>query len=76
VLKGSVALDFRTTDRVVILDLPGQAQHLFKLRLAADPTPSREFSPWHLADRVAAPKPGEPARSEPNDTYAIRYRVL
>ena len=76
VLRGSVALDFRTTDRVMILDLPGQAQRLFKLRLAADPTPSDQFSPWHLADRVAAPKPGEPARSEPNDTFAIRYRVL
>src|SRR6202171_5583080 len=30
VLRGSVALEFRTTDRVVILNLPGQAQHLFK----------------------------------------------
>jgi hypothetical protein len=76
VLRGSVALEFRTTDRVVILDLPGQAQRLFKLRLAADPTPSGQFGPWHLADRVAPPKPGEPARSEPNDTFAIRYRVL
>jgi hypothetical protein len=76
VLRGSVALEFRTTDRVVILNLPGQAQHLFKLRLAASPTHSDQFGPWHLADRVASPGMTEPARAEPNDTYAIRYRVL
>src|SRR6202051_1366338 len=37
VLRGSVALEYRTTDRVVILDVPGQVQCQFKLRLAADP---------------------------------------
>jgi hypothetical protein len=75
ILKGSVTLDYRTTDRVVVLNLPGQAQRQFKLRLAASPTHSDQFSPWHLADRVASPS-GEAARSEPNDTFAIRYRVL
>src|SRR5713101_66164 len=35
VLKGSVVLDYRTTERFVILTLPGQAQYQFKLRLAA-----------------------------------------
>jgi hypothetical protein len=76
VLKGSVPLEFRTTDRVVILDVPGQLQCQFKLRLAADPTPSGEFGPWHLADRVAQPGKGEESRTEQNDAFAIRYRVL
>ena len=76
VLKGSVALDYRTTDRVVILNLPGQAPRLFRLRLAASPSHSDQFGPWHLADRVAAPKSGETPRSEPDDAFAIRYRVL
>jgi hypothetical protein len=76
VLKGSVALDFRTTDRVVILDLPGQAQRLFKLRLAASPSHSDQFGPWHLADGVAWPKSGETPRTQPDDAFAIRYRVL
>jgi hypothetical protein len=75
VLRGSVTLDYRTTDRVVVLNLPGQAQRQFKLRLAASPSHSDQFGPWHLADRVAAPV-GEPARTEPNDAFAIRYRVL
>jgi hypothetical protein len=76
VLKGSVALDYRTTDRVVILNLPGQTQCEFKLRLAANPSHSDQFGPWHLADRVASPGGGEESRSEQNDAFAIRYRVL
>ena len=76
VLKGSVALEYRTTDRVVILDVPGQIQCQFKLRLAADPSHSDEFGPWHLADRVNLPGKGEESRTEQNDAFAIRYRVL
>jgi hypothetical protein len=76
VLKGSVALDYRTTDRVVVVNLPGKAQCEFKLRLAASPSRSDQFGPWHLADRVAAPGKGEESRREQNDAFAIRYRVL
>jgi hypothetical protein len=76
VLRGSVALEYRTTDRVVILDVPGQVQCQFKLRLAADPSHSDEFGPWHLADRVVLPGKGEESRTEQNDAFAIRYRVL
>ncbi len=76
VLKGSVTLDYRTTDRVVVLNLPGQAQCEFKLRLAANPTRSDQFGPWHLADRVASPTTGEVAGTAPRDAFAIRYRVL
>lgn len=73
VLRGSVTLDYRTIDRVVVLNLPDQPQRQFKLRLPANPSHSDQFGPWHLADRVATPA-GEPAR-EPNDAFAIRYRV-
>jgi hypothetical protein len=75
VLRGSVRLDYHTTDRTVVLNLPGQAQRQFKLRLAASPSHSDQFGPWHLADRVGSPA-GEAARAEPNDAFAIRYRVL
>ena len=76
ILKGSVPLDFRTTDRVVVLNLPGQTQRLFKLRLAANPTSMQQFSPWHLADQVASASRTDPARGAPNDVFAIRYRVM
>ena len=74
VLRGSVPLDFRTTDRIVVLNLPGQPQRLFKLRLAASPSHSDQFGPWHLADRVAPIQANGP--TAPNDAFAIRYRVL
>jgi hypothetical protein len=76
VLRGSVPLDYRTTDRVVVLNLPGNAQCEFRLRLAANPSHSDQFGPWHLADRVASPSKGEETRAEQNDAFAIRYRVL
>jgi hypothetical protein len=76
VLRGSVPLEYRTKDRVVVLNLPGQAQCEFKLRLAASPSHSDQFGPWHLADRVASASKGEETRAEQNDAFAIRYRVL
>ncbi|MGA2290782.1 acriflavin resistance protein [Bradyrhizobium sp.] len=76
VLRGSVPLDYRTAERVVILNLPGQASCEFKLRLAASPSHSDQFGPWHLADRVVSPTGSEKTRAEQNDAFAIRYRVL
>src|ERR1700688_1719775 len=76
VLRGSVPLEYRTTDRVVVLNLPGNGQCEFRLRLAASPSRSDQFGPWHLADRVASPGKGDETRAEQNDAFAIRYRVL
>jgi len=76
VLRGSVTLDYRTTDRVVVLSLPGQAQCEFKLRLAANPSRSDQFGPWHLVDRIASPTTGEVSDTALHDAFAIRYRVL
>jgi len=74
VVRGVVTLDYRTTDRVVVLTLPGRAQCEFKLRLAAEPSHSEQFGPWHLADRVELAN--GPAQAGAHDAYAIRYRVL
>jgi hypothetical protein len=74
VVRGVVTLDYRTTDRVVVLTLPGRAQCEFKLRLAAEPSHSEQFGPWHLADRVELAN--GPAQAGAHDAYAIRYRAL
>jgi len=76
IITGSVPIEFRTTERVVVLNLPGQPQLQFKLRLAANPSHTDAFGPWHLADHVGASHSGGPQHSEPKDAYAIRYRVL
>jgi hypothetical protein len=70
-----VPLKFRTAQRVMIVNVPGEAPLIFKLRLAASPSHSTEFSPWHLVDQVSASaRAGKTART--NDGYAIRYRVI
>jgi hypothetical protein len=74
VLRGVVTLDYRTTERVVVLNLAGHSQAAFKLRLAAEPSRSEQFGPWHLADRVELA--GGPAEASAHNAFAIRYRVL
>jgi hypothetical protein len=76
VLRGLLRLDYRTTDRVVVVRLPGGAQCEFRLRLVADPSRSERFGPWHLADRVELPDASKPADKSAHDAFAIRYRVL
>ncbi|WP_312015942.1 acriflavin resistance protein [Bradyrhizobium sp. JYMT SZCCT0428] len=75
VLKGTVTLDYRTTERTVVLNLPGSAQTQFKLRLPASPTHSDKFGPWHLADGITLAK-GDAVTPETHNAFAIRYRVL
>lgn len=72
-LRGAVALNHRTADRVLVVSLPGKGTFEFRLRLPAEPHRSEQFGPWHLADRIASPLAGSVA---PQDAYAIRYRVL
>lgn len=74
ILKGTVTLDYRTTDRVVVINLSGDSQARFKLRLPASSTRSDRYGPWHTADGVTAAK-GD-ATPAIHDAFAIRYRVL
>ena len=81
VLRGAVALNHRTADRVLVVNLPGKGTFEFRLRLPAEPHRSEQsgaqfgpqFGPWHLADRIASPLASPAA---PQDAYMIRYRVL
>lgn len=72
-LRGAVALNHRTADRVLVVNLPGKGTFEFRLRLPAEPHRAEQFGPWHLADRIASPLAGPVA---PQDAYTIRYRVL
>ena len=75
ILRGTVTLDYRTTERMMVLNLPGQGQSTFRLRLPASPSHSGQFGPWHLADGIV-PANGGTVTSELHDAFAIRYRVL
>ena len=75
ILRGTVTLDYRTTERMMVLNLPGQGQSTFRLRLPASPSHSPQFGPWHLADGIV-PADGATVTSELHNAFAIRYRVL
>jgi cytochrome b561 len=75
ILRGTVPIEFRTAQRTLVLNMPGQPQRLFKIRLAANPSRSTEFSPWHLVDSTANAR-GERERAMVDDNFAIRYRVI
>lgn len=72
-LRGAVALNHRTADRVLVLNLPGKGTFEFRLRLPAEPHRTEQFGPWHLADRIVSPVAGAVVAQ---DAYRIRYRVL
>jgi hypothetical protein len=74
VLRGTVTLDYRTTERMMVLNLPGQGQSTFRLRLPATPSHSDQFGPWYLADGIV-PANGGTVTSELHNAFAIRYRV-
>ena len=68
IVRGTVTLDYRTTERVIVLNLPGQAQGTFRLRLPASPSHSGQFGPWHLADGNV-PANGGTVTSEIHDAF-------
>jgi hypothetical protein len=72
-LRGAVALNHRTADRMLVVNLPGKGTFEFRLRLPAEPHRTAQFGPWHLADRIALPAAGSIAAQ---DAYAIHYRVF
>jgi hypothetical protein len=75
VLRCVVAIDHRTTERVVVLSVPDRAQCESKLRLAAAPQ-RRVQTMANLAARDAVPLASVPVEIEPHRGLAIRYRVL
>lgn len=75
ILKGFVPIEFRTTNRTLVLNLPGQPQRLFKVRLSANPSRSTEFGPWHQVDQIANSK-GDRETISPSEGFAIRYRAI
>jgi hypothetical protein len=75
ILKGTVPIEYRTTQRTLVLNMPGQPQRQFKVRLPANPSRSSAFSPWHLVDFIANHK-GDRERPVLEDNFAIRYRVI
>lgn len=76
VLRGRVPIAYPTQERLMVLNLPGQPQRLFRLRLAPNPSASDDFGPWHQVDYVATQGSLQARRAAPTEGFAIRYRVM
>jgi hypothetical protein len=72
-LRGTVTLDFRTTNRTIVLLLPGEPARLFHLRITATPRAMNDYSAWQQVDEIE--DGGTWRKAEARDDYAIRYRV-
>ena len=75
VLIGRVSLFFRTSQRNLVLSLPGDPNRVFQLRLAENPSRAENFSAWRQLDFVDDPRTGSTRPAGPGDDFEIRYRI-
>jgi hypothetical protein len=74
IVRGSAPLVFRTTQRMIVMSVPGEPVRLFRLRMPAQPLASIDFGPWQQVDFLEDGR--KPARrADVTTDYAIRYRV-
>ena len=73
---GAVDLYFRTSKRLFVLKLPNGEDHIFNLKLPANPMKAqyKEWSSWQNPDFTAKPD-AQPTRYSGTNGYQIRYRV-
>jgi len=74
VLYGVAPLKFRTTERRIVMSLPGEPVRVFRIRLPARPVLSATYGPWQQVDFIEDAR-RESRRAEVTADYAIRYRV-
>ena len=74
-IPGSVELYYRTSERVLVLDLGTGTQIVFRPGIPASPDTS-DWSEWKKADGIfTAPEQTVGAAPGPDDRYEARYRV-
>ena len=75
VIAGGVDLYFRTRSRILVLDIQGEPDRLFVLKLAGNPSASADFGPWQRVDYIDDLPQQTPRKGGEGDAYEIRYRV-
>jgi len=71
-LAGSVPLAFKTSGRLLVLELPGEPTRLFRLPLARNPSSTPGLGEWRRADHVHAAGAGQPVAAPADDPVALR----
>ena len=77
VIAGSVELYYRSSWRLLALDMPaGEPSRIFRISLPARPGHMREHGPWQRLDFVADSAGQPQAAPTSGETFEIRYRVV
>jgi len=74
-LVGSVELAFKTSARILVLELPGQPTRLFRLPLSRNPSSTPALGAWQPPSHVHRQGVEQPEAAPPDDRVALRYRV-
>jgi hypothetical protein len=77
VMTGHMQLYLRTSQRLVVVELPGGTNHLFQLRLPASPLGKKyqKWSEWQTSDYVFTPESRVGQKVAPEHAYRMRYLV-
>ncbi|MDT3687549.1 MAG: hypothetical protein RO009_21185 [Pseudorhodoplanes sp.] len=76
VLSGFVPLYTRTSQRILVVTLPGQPKLLFSIGLSATPKSSDQFGAWQRVNFVDDGKPdSQPRRPNEAENFEIRFHV-
>lgn len=76
VIVGSVDMYFRTSQRLLVLRMPGSPDQIFQIKLGASPKHAKEFAAWQRVDFVDVPGQDQPRKGGKEDGYEIRYRAV
>ena len=75
IIAGLVPLAFKTTSRLLVLELPEEPTRLFRLRLSRNPGSTPTLGAWQRADFVDQTGQAEPVAAPKDDPVELRYRV-
>jgi hypothetical protein len=73
VIMGLAPLRARTTDRRIVLQMPGQPERVFRIDLPAEPPFGSPRTAWQPVAQVK--ENGVTRRGRPEDQAEIRYRI-
>ena len=75
VIAGLVPLAFKTTGRLLMLEITGKPTRLFRLRLSRNPSSTAALGEWQHADFVDEPGSDRAVAAPKDDPVELRYRV-
>src|SRR5262245_32884564 len=74
-LVGSVELAFKTSGRILVVELPDEPTRLFRLPLSRNPASTPALGDWQRADHIHRAGEERPVAAPVDDPVALRFRI-